>query len=159
FGIAAEVDALRAGDRKLAPLYSVKRLFVQRNAARKYPAAQAEAFDGDVLRAELERRFGDAFTELRFAEHVDAWMDAAAEHAAGLEAAAKYAAWATHSAAGKQLHSRGVLFKVPHKTSPERLVPVETEVVNGVPSLSYPPTRWRGRTGFDLTDAGTDTVG
>src|SRR5206468_4304203 len=40
FGIAAEMTALRARRDKLAPLYGVKRLFVQRRAAKKYSAEQ-----------------------------------------------------------------------------------------------------------------------
>jgi NADPH-dependent glutamate synthase beta subunit-like oxidoreductase/NAD(P)H-flavin reductase len=159
FGIVAEVEALRAGDHKLAPLYSVKRLFVQRTAARKYTPAQAETLDGDALRGDLEGRFGGEFTELLFAEHVSAWMAAGADNAPALDVAAKYAAWATHSTAGRKRHGQGVLFKVPHKIDPERLVPVETEIVGGLPSLSYPESRWRVREGFGLTDVGTDTVG
>jgi NADPH-dependent glutamate synthase beta subunit-like oxidoreductase/NAD(P)H-flavin reductase len=159
FGIVAEVEALRTDDHKLAPLYSVKRLFVQRIAARKYTPAQAETLDGDALRADLEGRLGGELTELRFAEHVTAWMGAGADNAAALDVAAKYAAWATHSAAGRKRHGQGVLFKVPHKIDPERLVPVETEIVGDLPSLSSPESRWRVREGFGLTDDGADTVG
>ena len=36
FGIAAEVKALRARDQVLAPIYSVKRQFVQRRSAKKF---------------------------------------------------------------------------------------------------------------------------
>jgi NADPH-dependent glutamate synthase beta subunit-like oxidoreductase/NAD(P)H-flavin reductase len=159
FGIVAEVDALRSGGQKLAPLYSVKRQFVQRMAARKFTPAQAEALDGDALRADLEGRFAAAFTELRFAEHVEAWSRAEGGNAEALDVALKYAAWALHSVAGRKLHASGVLFKIPHKTTPEHLVPVETDAVAGLPTLTYPQERWRAREGFGLTDAGTDTVG
>jgi NADPH-dependent glutamate synthase beta subunit-like oxidoreductase/NAD(P)H-flavin reductase len=160
FGVVAEVEALRAGDLRLAPLYHVKRQFVQRNAAKKFDAEEAEAFDGDALRAELERLFGGEFTELRFAEQVKAWMEDEEEHAEALEVAVQYAAWATHSEAGKKHHRHDVLFKVPHKTTPEHLVPVETDVVaSGLPTLTYPESKWRVREGFGLTDAGLDTVG
>ena len=50
FGIAPEVGALRSRHEALAPLYSVKRLFVQRRAAKKYGPDQAAAFDGAALR-------------------------------------------------------------------------------------------------------------
>jgi hypothetical protein len=82
FGIAGEVAALRARHDALAPFYSVKRLFVQRRAAKKYGPDQAVAFDGQALRAELEPLLGGELTELRFAQQVDAWMQAEAEHAA-----------------------------------------------------------------------------
>ncbi len=53
-------------------------------------------------------------------------MDDEAKHAAELDLAARYAAWATLSPAGKTKHHDGVLFKVPHKTDPLHLVPAET---------------------------------
>jgi len=101
FGITREVEALRQRHDTLAPLYAVKRLFVQRRAAKKYAPDQAASFDGQALRAELEPLFGGELTELRFAERVDAWMKAEAEHAAPLDLAARYAAWATHTAQGQ----------------------------------------------------------
>jgi NADPH-dependent glutamate synthase beta subunit-like oxidoreductase/NAD(P)H-flavin reductase len=159
FGIVPEVDALYTGDRGLAPLYRVKRLFVQRLAARKYPVDKAAAFNGDALRADLERRFGAGFTELRFAEHVEKWQAAEKDNAEALDVATRYAAWATHTEAGRRRHAPDVIFKVPHKTTPERLVPVETEAVGELPALTYPEAKWRPREGFGLTDAGADTVG
>src|SRR5215471_7691859 len=41
FGIARDVEALRSRHDALAPLYAVKRLFVQRRAAKKYSPEQA----------------------------------------------------------------------------------------------------------------------
>ena len=79
FGIAHEVRALRSRHDALAPLYSVKRLFVQRRAAKKFGPDQAAGFDGPALRRELEPLLGGELTELRFAERVDAWMKAEAE--------------------------------------------------------------------------------
>src|SRR5450759_1406942 len=159
FGIVAEVGALRARDRALAPIYSVKRLFVQRRAAKKFGPEQAETFDGRALREQLERHLGGELTELRFAEQVESWMRAEAEHAEALDIAARYAAWATHSEDGKRRHGRGVLFKIPHKVEPERLVPVETAVIDGVRSLCFPESRLREREGFALTDPCTGIEG
>src|SRR5258707_7337381 len=82
FGVAREVEALRERHDSLAPLYAVKRLFVQRRAAKKYGPDQAASFDGQVLRGQLETLIGGELTELRFAERIDAWMKAEAEHAA-----------------------------------------------------------------------------
>ena len=68
-----EMNALKARHDALAPLYGVKRLFVQRRAAKKYKPEQAAAFDGaGAARASSSRCIGGAFTELRFAEAVDA---------------------------------------------------------------------------------------
>src|SRR5579884_1318215 len=49
FGIAAEVRALQARHSALAPLYAVKRLFVQRRAVKGIDAAAAAALDGPGL--------------------------------------------------------------------------------------------------------------
>jgi NADPH-dependent glutamate synthase beta subunit-like oxidoreductase/NAD(P)H-flavin reductase len=200
FRIGPELTALQSRHQALAPLYTVKRLFVQRRAAKKYGPDLAATFDGPALRAELEARIGGALTELRFAECVDAWMKAEAEHAAlaseasgqrgntkvrahsasgdareraddtrpepgssahaaALDAAARYAAWATHTPQGQQLHKGGMLFKLPHKVDPHHLVPVETEVVDGVTMLKLPRAHRRAREGFALTDPGMDLAG
>jgi NADPH-dependent glutamate synthase beta subunit-like oxidoreductase/NAD(P)H-flavin reductase len=174
FGIGHEVRALQSRHEALAPLYSVKRLFVQRRAAKKYGPDQAAGFDGPALRGELEPLLGGELTELRFAERVDAWMKAEAENAAlaseasgqrgnsrvdALDLAARYAAWATHTPQGQALHKAGILFKLPHKVDPHHLVPVETEVVDGVTMLKLPRAQRRARDGFALTDAGTDLTG
>jgi NADPH-dependent glutamate synthase beta subunit-like oxidoreductase/NAD(P)H-flavin reductase len=159
FGVTAEAAALQTRQGALAPLYTVKRLFVQRRAAKKHGPEQAAHFDGPALRRELEALMGGELTELRFAECVDRWMKAEAENAASLDVAARYAAWATHTEDGVRTHKRGLLFKVPHKVDPQHLVPVATEVVDGVTMLILPPAQRRARDGFALTDPGTDLAG
>ncbi|HEY6995050.1 MAG TPA: pyridine nucleotide-disulfide oxidoreductase, partial [Xanthobacteraceae bacterium] len=159
FGISDELRTLRLRHDALAPLYTVKRLFVQRRAAKKYGSDQAESFDGDALRAELEALIGGPLTELRFAEQVEAWMKAEADNAAALDLAARYAAWAVHTQEGRRRYKSGVLFKVPHKVDPYHLIPVETEVIDGVTMLKLPRALRRARDGFALTDPGTDLTG
>jgi NADPH-dependent glutamate synthase beta subunit-like oxidoreductase/NAD(P)H-flavin reductase len=159
FGIARDVDALRSRHDALAPLYAVKRLFVQRRAAKKYSPEQAATFDGQALGAQLETLIGGELTELRFAERVEAWMKAEAEHTAALDLAARYAAWATHTPQGQRRHKDGVLFKLPRKVDPHHLVAVETEVVDGIAMLKLPASHRRARDGFALTDPGTDLAG
>ena len=159
FGIARDVDALRSRHDALAPLYAVKRLFVQRRAAKKYSPEQAATFDGQALGAQLETLIGGELTEWRFAERVEAWMKAEAERAAALDLAARYAAWATHTPQGQRRHNDGVLFKLPRKVDPHHLVAVETEVVDGIAMLKLPASHRRARDGFALTDPGTDLAG
>src|SRR4029077_5122165 len=159
FGIARDVDALRSRHDALAPLYAVKRLFVQRRAAKKYSPEQAATFDGQALGEQLETLIGGELTELRFAERVEAWMKAEAEHAAALDLAARSAAGATHTPQGQRQHQDGVLFKLPRKVDPHRLVPVETEVVEDVTMLKLPASHQRARDGFALTDSGMDLGG
>ncbi|HVJ51312.1 MAG TPA: FAD-dependent oxidoreductase [Aliidongia sp.] len=159
FGIRAEIAALQASHDALAPIYTVKRLFVQRRAVKGVSEEQAAAIDGPALATSLEARFGETLTETSFAAHVQSWMNEETGHAEALDEAARYAAWATLSPAGRAMHKRGVLFKVPHKLDPMHLVPVETIIVDGVTMLRLPRDRWRHREGFALTDHGTDLGG
>ena len=165
FGIAAEVRALQARHHELAPLYSVKRLFVQRRAVKGVKEADAMAIDGAGLAGDLDRLLGAppdepiAQWERRYAQHVADWLEDEAGNAEVLDIAQRYAAWATMSPAGRRKHRPGVLFKVPHRLDMHHLVPVETVERDGVTMLRLPDNEWRRRDGFALTDAGTDLVG
>jgi NADPH-dependent glutamate synthase beta subunit-like oxidoreductase/NAD(P)H-flavin reductase len=159
FGIEAEVKALSARHLDLAPLYGVKRQFVQRKAMHRVKREDAEAVDGHALARGLEQAFHEPFTELAFARHVAEWQKDESAHAAELETALRYAAWASLTAAGRAKHGGGVLFKTPAKLDPPRLVPVVTDESAGYPSHSLGAGHLRRRDGFKLTDAGADLVG
>ena len=170
FGIAAEVRALQAQHDRLAPLYSVKRLFVQRRAVKEIKEADAAHLNGHALAAELAPLIGtagDDFTsrqgvlawELHYAHAVARWLDDEPAHKLPLKTALEYAAWATLAPEGRERHRRGLLFKVPHRLGMHHLVPVETVERHGVTMLRLPEERWRARDGFQLTDAGTDLAG
>ena len=156
---------MQARHHELAPLYSVKRLFVQRRAVKGVKEADAAELDGAALAAELDRLTGTppgaplAAWERSYAEHVARWLDDEAANDAALDTAQLYAAWATLSPEGRKKHRRGVLFKVPHRLDMEHLVPVETVLRNGVTMLRLPEADWRHREGFALTDRGTDLTG
>jgi NADPH-dependent glutamate synthase beta subunit-like oxidoreductase/NAD(P)H-flavin reductase len=152
FGIEAEVDALVAATRALDPIHRCKRLFVQRQAVKKY--ADPSGFDGDALARAFAARTGEALTEAAFARAVDAWQ--AANDADALDLAARYAAWATLTDAGRAAHRGGTLFHVPQRIDPQHLVPVETIARDGVTMLRLPEHDWRPRDGFALTDAGME---
>jgi NADPH-dependent glutamate synthase beta subunit-like oxidoreductase/NAD(P)H-flavin reductase len=145
FGIEAEALALAERHNELAPLYSVKRLFVQRRAMHKVKPQDASP---------------DAFpftTELAFARQVTTWLKDEAAHAEDLERAARYAAWAATTPEGKRKHRDGVLFKAPRKLDFMQLVPLHTETGRGF--AEHTLGHQRQRDGFKLTDAGTDLVG
>src|SRR5512134_1919870 len=132
FGIEAEAQALAARHHELAPLYSVKRLFVQRRALHK-------------VKPEDARPDGFEFTtELDFARKVTEWQKDEAANQAKLEGAARYAAWAVLTPDGKAKHRGGVLFKAPRKLDFMKLIP---------------HTELRHREGFALTDHGTGLAG
>src|SRR3954470_3465782 len=126
FGIAAEIRELQARHDELAPLYTVKRLFVQRRAVKEIKEADAAQLNGPKLGEELatliggpaadfSTRAGTIAWELRYAEAVARWLDEETAHKLPLRAALEYAAWATLSPAGRDRHNRGLLFRVPHR--------------------------------------------
>jgi NADPH-dependent glutamate synthase beta subunit-like oxidoreductase len=154
FGIEAEARALAEKHNELAPLYSVKRLFVQRRAMHKVKPGEASQVDPVKTERQL---FGGPFTELDFARKVSEWQQDEAANADKLESAARYAAWASTTPQGKAKHRHGVLFKAPRKLDYMRLVPVHTESRNGFSEHSL--EHLRHRHGFELTDPGTDLVG
>jgi NADPH-dependent glutamate synthase beta subunit-like oxidoreductase/NAD(P)H-flavin reductase len=168
FGIEREIAALVRETRALDPIHACKRLFVQRQAVKKYP--DPSEFDGAALRAALEARFGEPLTEQVFATRVTEWEtagdaatadaatpDAAMPDAGAIDDALRYAAWATLTEAGKAAHKGGTLFRVPHRVDPNHLVPVETIERDGVTMLRLPEHDWRHREGFALTDHGMNT--
>ena len=159
FGIEAEVSALSARHQELAPLYRVKRLFVQRKAMHKYKGDAAAAIDGAAVGARLAALFGEPLTELAFARHVERWQQDEPEHAASLELALQYAAWAAHTGAGRARHHAGVLFKAPHKLDVQNLVPVQTGAAKGFTEHRFDVSKLRLREGFKLTDRGADLTG
>jgi NADPH-dependent glutamate synthase beta subunit-like oxidoreductase/NAD(P)H-flavin reductase len=146
FGIEEEARALAERHNALAPLYAVKRQFVQRRAMHKVKPEDIEDYRPASVRDELQ-----------FARQVSAWLKDEAAHADELAEAARYAAWAMLTPEGKEAHRQGVLFKAPRKLDFMRLVPVRTEESQGVARHSL--SHLRLREGFALTDAGTDLTG
>src|SRR5438552_2032023 len=63
FGIVTEVRALQGKHEALAPLYALKRKFVQKKAISGMTAEKAAAIPGGPLAAELESLFGEPLTE------------------------------------------------------------------------------------------------
>src|SRR3984893_5733594 len=167
FGIEGELRALQARHHELAPLYSVKRLFVQRRAVKGVKEADAVAIDGPGLFHELDRLMGRppdadaAITawERSYAQHVTDWLADEAGNEEAVDPAQRSAAGATLSPAGRRKHRRGVLFKVPHRLDLHHLVPVETVERDGITMVRLPEDSWRRREGVALTDHGTDLTG
>jgi NADPH-dependent glutamate synthase beta subunit-like oxidoreductase/NAD(P)H-flavin reductase len=158
FGIEKEVQALAAQHHGLAPLYQVKRQFVQRRAMHRYAPHEAAGFDGLALERELEQAFGEPLTEIAYARHVTDWQQDESAHGTRLECALRYAAWAAHTEEGRKRRGAGVLFKAPAKLDPQRLIPVVTDESGGYRSHRLEPHHLRQRDGFKLTDPGADLV-
>ncbi|MES2563177.1 MAG: hypothetical protein V4637_10665 [Pseudomonadota bacterium] len=137
FGIEDEVAALSARHHALAPLFGVKRNFVQRKAMHKIKLADAQGLDGEALAAALQTFFGEPVSELAFARHVLRWQHDEAANAQALELALKYAVWAALTPAGRDKHRTGVLFKAPHKLDPAHLVSALVDTTQGFPSYRF----------------------
>src|ERR1700688_5029727 len=73
FGIEKEVRALQAAHERLAPLFSVKRLFVQRRAVKEVKEADALHLNGRKLAQELDTLLGGAPGAFDSREGVLAW--------------------------------------------------------------------------------------
>jgi NADPH-dependent glutamate synthase beta subunit-like oxidoreductase/NAD(P)H-flavin reductase len=158
FGIEAELQKLAAQTTTLEPLYSCKRLFVQRRAVKAVKPDELGSLDGAALAAAVEKFMAEPLTELTFARNVMAWEKTPETYKEHIDTALRYAAWATLTEAGKAKHGRGILFKVPHKVEPLHLVHTETIEVDGVRMLRLPEHTWRHREGFALTDPGMDVT-
>lgn len=164
FGITAEVAALRRRHGALAPLYAVKRLFVQRRALKAVAPAELAGLDGDHLAAALAphlgRLMGGPADELAFAVAVEAWLADEADRAEALGLALRYAAWATLAPRGIARHGKGLLFRQPRKLDPFNLVRhmATSETAEGR-RFQLEPGHLRQRRGFALTDPGCDLAG
>ncbi|MCX7338634.1 MAG: FAD-dependent oxidoreductase [Alphaproteobacteria bacterium] len=126
FNNRAQILWLQAQHQKLAPLITVKRQFVQRYAVKKYP--KPNPCDGAGIPPVED--------ELQFAQTIAGWLDNETHYQSELDAAARYAAWATLTSDGQDRHGDGVLFKLPKKN---------TDVQETNPHY---------REGFKLTDRG-----
>ncbi|HUJ00129.1 MAG TPA: FAD-dependent oxidoreductase [Usitatibacter sp.] len=157
FAIEPEWSELVESHHRLAPLFRVKRKFVQRRAMLKIKAAEAEALDGPALEKEVAALLGGAFDELAFARKVLEWLVDEPAHAAELALAERFSAWAAHTAEGRRRYRGGVLFNPPQRVDPLHLVPVQTDSSAGysVHTLHHV----RRREGFGLTDPGTQLPG
>src|SRR6185503_20642704 len=91
FGIEAEAQALAARHNELAPLYAMKRQFVQRRSLHKVKPEELAGYAPQK-----------AWDELEFARHVTAWLKDEAAHERELAEAARYAAWAVTTRAGRE---------------------------------------------------------
>lgn len=111
FCVAKEVQALQDTTYHLAPLYRCKRLFVQRQVAKAYSKEEALAFDGQKL----------AENDLAFALQVLKALEDKENHQEFLVKATQYAAWALHQ------DKPSTLFRLPRKTNPNALFPVNRE--------------------------------
>ncbi len=156
FRVAGELDRQRVASRDLDPIYQCKLVFVRRRAARVRLAEDIDSIDGEALTRDVEALIGKEFDELAFSRAVLGWLEDESGHPEEIARAERFAAWATRSRAGTLRFRKSALFRLPQRTDPDSLVPVATEVKDGVTMLAAPPEDLRTREGFTLTDQGMD---
>ncbi len=157
FGIEKEVAALAERHHQLAPLYTCKRLFVQRRAMNKVSEAEVAEVDGIALEEKMAAELNAPFSELAFARKVTEWLLDEAGNEERLKDALLYAAWALKTPAGRERNRDGVLFKAPAKLDFLHLL--STDMDNSAGYTVHSLHHIRRREGFALTDPGTDLVG
>ncbi|HET7730214.1 MAG TPA: FAD-dependent oxidoreductase [Usitatibacter sp.] len=157
FGIEEAWEDLHESHHALAPLFRVKRKFVQRRAMLKVKAEEAATLDGPALERAVAERLGGPFEELAFALRVTEWLADEPAHAETLALAERFAAWSAHTEEGRRRHRGGVLFRPPQRVDPMRLVNTDIDTRAGytVHTLHH----IRRREGFALTDPGTHLAG
>ncbi len=154
FGNEREIRALHDRHTEMAPVYRMKRLFVQRRAVKKHKPDVARDYDGPTLEVRLTKMIGP-FSELALARAIEGWLEDETANADALDLAEQFSAWATYSDMGRLRFAKGVMFKVPGKIDTMNLVPVSTEVKDGVRMISLGGGHdLRHREGFGLTDTG-----
>ncbi len=160
FGIAKEVAGTPGPAQRVR---SVLRFQAQVHSKAGHQRRQQGAGGGD-RRPGLAPRTGSAFSGSRSLSRASSrtfpagWKTKPSEQEP-IQIAARYAAWAALSEAGRKKHHGDVLFRVPHKLDPLHLVPVETLPEDGVAKLRLPEETGAMREGFHLTDAGMDLDG
>ena len=150
FNIQSDLSHLQKSHHALAPVFSIKRLFVQRQAVRKYSALDAANFEGDHLRHDLDKLIPD-FNEITLVQAITTWLQTEAKHLEALDLAARYCAWAVHTPDGQKAHTGWVLFSLPPKLDFQNLVPLIKDEEGCWQGL---PEHARRRDGFKLTDDG-----
>ncbi len=158
FNIESELNELVASHNELDDIYKCKRVFIQRRASKICKAVEAAELNANTLQSRLEEFFGEPLTEESFSKHVMQWITEKGIDIEGCEEkvifAGKYASWALNTAEGIKEHKNGVLFKQPKKLDFANLVPVETEVRDGITVANFPKSKVHQRDGFKLTDDG-----
>jgi NADPH-dependent glutamate synthase beta subunit-like oxidoreductase/NAD(P)H-flavin reductase len=150
FQIRESVEQLQQQHHNLAPIFYVKRQFVQRIAIKKYPLAEALTFEGAKLQTQL-LPWLSSFDDLSFAQAVQTWLKDEATYKEPLDLAAQYAAWATLTPGGQHQNPQSVLFKIPKKLMPEHLIELEQPQSHRWQAADH---HRRLRDGFGLTDPG-----
>lgn len=116
FMIESGVRELKLKLNALSPIFSVKRLFIQRKAAKSFKPE--DLLNIQEIFSFLEEQGVDPVDELSFAKLVQASL----EDSETIEKLRVYAVWALFSQEGIKKHKKGILFKQPRKFDQDMLL-------------------------------------
>jgi NADPH-dependent glutamate synthase beta subunit-like oxidoreductase/NAD(P)H-flavin reductase len=160
FGIEDAVAALSKTYTDLETLFTCKRQFVQRRAAKAFSEEDAEEFNDAGLAALLAVNMDGKKDQVTFAKYVTEWLEDEEANAENIDMATRYAAWAATTQTGQMWHIDDALFQMPQKVDHMNLVYCKTTKGKGVNVLEHPfEDDLVHREGFNLTDPGMDSVG
>ncbi len=151
FGIEEEVQSLQKKHHELAPLYTCKRTFIQRQVAKKSPVEDVDLLDGTRLCQELEAYFQGSFSDLTYATYVLSWLQEPEKFSEQLKIARNYGAWALFSKEGQLFHKHSPLFNLPQKLDyayliPDEFIPHQREGFGLTDSVSLDQKLWTKQT-------------
>jgi NADPH-dependent glutamate synthase beta subunit-like oxidoreductase/NAD(P)H-flavin reductase len=144
FDIKQEITTLSWQHNELAMLYQCKRLFVQRQAVKKYNREQVAALNYNKIKQDIISLVGSDGA-LEFAKCIMFWLVQPDIYHNQLELAMQYAAYRVY-------FDSSVLFSLPKKIDWSNLVQLKRKDN----TLSAQDEHIRNRDGFKLTDHGCD---
>ncbi len=153
FNIQAELAEARDQILLQEPIFSFKKHYVLKLA--KHSLAEPGNFEtlNQWLDKELiTHSFTEKDRELSIAQWGVQLLQNPEENAANIERLSLWALAALHTESGQRAVKDWVSFKLPKKLDFNQLVRVEAVIEQGLECLQAPPSHWRERDGFDLTD-------
>ena len=139
FGIEKRSQDLQKSHHALAPLYTCRRLFIQRRAAHYVFDQEIHSLNINALRTAIQPSSDTGFNELSFATQILTWLEDETTNSSMINDALLYCAWAL-TPEGQNYHKDTILFHLPQKLDFDHLIK-ETKNTNL-------------RDGFDCTDPG-----
>lgn len=155
FMIQDPVKTLSQKHTDLTYFYQVKRLFIQRRAARHLKPEAIETLDIQQLDQSMLALFPNGFDEYDFAKKAMPYLET--NHSASPETESlllTYGSFALLHPIGRERHRKGLLFQQPAKIDFSHLIHPVKSCEGSITTYQAPKADLKQRQGFDLTDPG-----
>ena len=117
FGIQQQVKTSHLEQATLNPIYTCKRFFIQRRAAKNLTNVDLKNINPEIIRLTLQKIFKKEFCDLAFAYNTLEWLKDEKLYESNINLALVYARWAILTEEGRFFHRNSILFKLPKKIS------------------------------------------